>query len=60
MVFIVFYYTFLYGYKTISIKYIVRINGMNEKIYVLDDDSALKVTNDKIELISEGKWFEIN
>src|SRR3989344_423490 len=29
----------------------------HEKIYVMDDDSALKVVNGKEEVISEGKWF---
>lgn len=33
---------------------------MREKIYVLDDESAIKIVDDKIEVISEGKWFEIN
>lgn len=33
---------------------------MKEKIYVLDDDSAIKIINNKIEIISEGKWFVIN
>lgn len=36
------------------------VKDMSEKIYVLDDDSALKVVDGKIEVISEGKWFEIN
>jgi dipeptidase E len=33
---------------------------MSEKIYVLDDDSAIKIVDGKIEVISEGNWFEIN
>ena len=36
------------------------VKDMNEKIYVLDDNSALKIIDGKIEVISEGKWFEIN
>lgn len=36
------------------------VKGMKEKIYALDDDSALKIVNGKIEVISEGKWFVIN
>ena len=36
------------------------VRDMSEKIYVLDDDSALKVVDGKIEVISEGKWLEIN
>ena len=34
--------------------------GMTEKIYILDDSSALKFVDGKIEVISEGKWFVIN
>lgn len=34
--------------------------GMSEKIYALDDNSALKVVDGKVEVISEGKWFVIN
>ncbi|KKU51992.1 MAG: hypothetical protein A3A28_05150 [Candidatus Sungbacteria bacterium RIFCSPLOWO2_01_FULL_47_32] len=34
--------------------------GMKEKIYVLDDNSALKVIDGEVEVISEGKWFVIN
>jgi dipeptidase E len=33
---------------------------LTEKIYVLDDDSALKVVDDKVKIISEGEWFAIN
>lgn len=36
------------------------VKNINKKIYVLDDDSAIKVVDDKIEVISEGKWFMIN
>lgn len=32
----------------------------NKKIYALDDESAIKIVDSKIEVISEGKWFEIN
>src|SRR3989338_7488859 len=34
--------------------------GMTEKIYALDDNSALKVVDDQVEVVSEGKWFVIN
>lgn len=34
--------------------------GMSEKIYALDDNCALKVTDGKVEIISEGKYLEIN
>ena len=36
------------------------VKDMSEKIYVLDDDSALKIVDGNIDVISEGKWFEIN
>lgn len=34
--------------------------GMKKKIYAIDDNSAIKVIDEKIEIISEGKWFVIN
>lgn len=34
--------------------------GMKERIYAMDDDSALKIVDGKVEVISEGKWFVIN
>ena len=37
-----------------------NVKGMPEKIYALDDNSALKVVDEKVEVISEGKWFAIN
>lgn len=30
------------------------------KIYAIDDQSAIKVVDGKIEVVSEGKWFEMN
>jgi dipeptidase E len=33
---------------------------MKEKIYAMDDQSALKIVDGKIEVVSEGKWFVIN
>jgi len=36
------------------------MKGMTEKIYVVDDNSALTVIDGKIEIVSEGKWFVIN
>jgi len=33
---------------------------IKDKIYVLDDDSALKIVDGNVEVISEGKWFAIN
>lgn len=34
--------------------------GMPEKIYVMDDNSALKINNGNAEVVSEGIWFIIN
>lgn len=34
--------------------------GMTEKIYVLDDQSALKIIDGKVEIISEGDYFVLN
>jgi len=36
------------------------LQGLKEKIYVLDDSSALKVIDGKVEAVSEGEWFVIN
>ncbi|MBU4217169.1 Type 1 glutamine amidotransferase-like domain-containing protein [Candidatus Parcubacteria bacterium] len=36
------------------------VKDMTEKIYVMDDNSALKVVDGKVEVIGEGEWFEIN
>jgi dipeptidase E len=33
---------------------------ISKTIYALDDNSALKIIDDKIEAISEGEWFVIN
>lgn len=33
---------------------------MQRTIYALDDESALKIVDDKIEVISEGEWFTLN
>ncbi|MFA6269786.1 MAG: Type 1 glutamine amidotransferase-like domain-containing protein [Candidatus Paceibacterota bacterium] len=33
---------------------------MVKKVYAMDDQSALKVVDGKIEVVSEGKWFVIN
>ena len=34
--------------------------GMTDTIYALDDQSALKVVDGKVEVVSEGKWFALN
>src|SRR3989344_3305801 len=36
------------------------IKGITDKVYALDDQSALKVVDGKIEVISEGKYLEFN
>ena len=35
-------------------------NGIDKTIYALDDNSALKIIDNNIEVISEGEWFVIN
>jgi len=35
-------------------------SNMKEKIYALDDDSALVVENGKVEIVSEGKYIVLN
>jgi len=37
-----------------------KLAGMAEKIYALDDESALKIVDGKVEVVSEGDWMEIN
>lgn len=34
--------------------------SMKEKIYVMDDQGALKIIDGKVEIITEGKYLEIN
>jgi len=36
------------------------VKDIPEKIYILDDNCALKVINEKVDVISEGRWFVIN
>ena len=36
------------------------VKGMSEKIYAIDDNSALKIIDGKVEALSEGEWFEFN
>ena len=36
------------------------VKDMKEKMYMMDDESALKIVDNKIEVVSEGKWFKIN
>lgn len=41
-----------------NIREVVR--GMRKMVYALDDNSALKIVDGKVEVISEGKWFVMN
>lgn len=36
------------------------VKGMTETVYALDDNSALKVVDGAIEVVSEGEWFVVN
>ena len=36
------------------------LKGFKEKVFVLDDNSAIAVVDGKVEVVSEGDWFEIN
>lgn len=37
-----------------------HLSGITKKIYVLDDQSAIKVVDGAVEVVSEGEWFVIN
>lgn len=40
---------------------IKKVTGdIKKKVYALDDQSAIKIDGDKMEIISEGEWFEVN
>ncbi|MFC1615071.1 Type 1 glutamine amidotransferase-like domain-containing protein [Patescibacteria group bacterium] len=43
-----------------EIKQAVQEKGIKEKVYVLDDDTALKITDGKIEVVGEGKHLIFN
>ncbi len=48
-------------FKKLRKKFIKEIaQNMSEKIYALDDNSALKVVDKKVEVISEGEWLAFN
>ncbi len=36
------------------------VEGMKEKIYCMDDNGAIKVVDDKVEIITEGEYLEYN
>ena len=36
------------------------LQGVTDKVYAIDDNSALKVEGDKVEVVSEGKWLVFN
>lgn len=33
---------------------------ISNKIYAMDDQTAIKINDDKLEIVGEGKWLEIN
>lgn len=37
-----------------------KTDEMTEAIYTLDDQSAIKVVDGKVEVVSEGEWFVLN
>jgi len=37
-----------------------QVKEIKEKVYALDDNSALEIIDGKVEVISEGKWFMAN
>ncbi len=48
-------------FKKLREKFIKEVvKNMSEKVYALDDNSALKIVDGKVEVISEGKWFVLN
>lgn len=38
----------------------IAASGMNESIYAIDDNSAIAVDEDKVEVVSEGVWKKFN
>lgn len=36
------------------------VKDSSKKVYALDDEGALKIIDGKVEIVSEGKWLEIN
>jgi len=48
--------------STINKNFLLEISKKNpeEIIYAMDDDSALKIIDDKVEVISEGDWLVLN
>jgi dipeptidase E len=36
------------------------LKGIDQRIYALDDSSAIKIEDGKIDVVSEGNWFQIN
>ena len=39
---------------------IINENNIKEKLYVMDDESGLKIVDGKIEVVTEGKWELFN
>ena len=40
--------------------FVFSASAINGKIYAIDDQTAIKVIDDKIEVISEGEHLELN
>lgn len=48
-------------FKKVSEENVRQLAGITrDAIYVLDDNSALKIIDEKVEIVSEGKWFIMN
>lgn len=48
-------------FPTITTRYLEKIaKNILESIYAIDDNSAIKIDGDKIEIISEGSWKKFN
>lgn len=44
-----------------KLKYIEKVaKDLKETMYAIDDDTAIKVIDNKVEIISEGKWHKFN
>jgi len=43
------------------LKHVEKLShNLKETIYTIDDNTAIKVTNDKVEIVSEGTWHKFN
>jgi len=46
------------GFREEKIKEAVK--DISETVYALDDESAIKIAGENVEVISEGKWVVFN